>query len=383
MKITRVRAIIVGNPWKNWIYVIIDTDDGIQGIGEATGGLMTKPVVAAVEELTHLCLGKDPRQVHSLWDELHKATYLSESSVHLHAQAGIETACWDILGKSLGVPVHTLLGGQVRDRIRVYANGWYKGERSPQSYAEQVKQVAAMGFTALKFDPFGSAYHSMSIEEERESRAIVEAVREAVGPDVDIMIEAHDRFTVSSAIQIGKWLEPVKPLWYETPVLSTDVEAIVAVARAVPVPVAAGERFHVLTQFSRLLSQDCVSIIQPEPLAIGGLWRTLQVAAIAQAHHAELAPHNAESPVKTVVNAHIGSVVPNFLIQECFDQFLEPWVHELFRGMVVVKDGYLAVPQRPGLGIEINEAEAAKHPYGADNFLRLFSVGWESRSGEE
>ena len=383
MKIARIRTLVVGNPWKNWIYVLIDTDDGLQGIGEATGGLMTRPVEAAVEELSPLCLGKDPRRVHLLWDELYKATYLSESSVHLHAMAGIETACWDILGKSLGTPVHALLGGQIRERIRVYANGWYKGERTPASYAEQARQVVGQGFTALKFDPFGSAYHNMTPDEEKEARSIVEAVRGAVGPEVDIMIEGHDRFTVSSAIQIGRWLEPIKPLWFEAPVLSTDVEAVAAVARAVPVPVAAGERFNSLTQFSRLLALDCVSVVQPEPLGVGGLWRTIQVAAIAHAHHAEVAPHNAESPVKTVVAAHIGAVVPNLLIQECFDQFLEPWVHDLLQGMVTVKDGYLEVPQEPGLGIQINEAEASRHPYGADHFLRLFSPGWESRSGEE
>jgi galactonate dehydratase len=382
MKIARIRTLVVGNPWKNWIYVLIDTDDGLQGISEATGGLMTRPIEAAIEELSPLCLGKDPRKVHLLWDDLYKATFLSENSVNLHALAGIEAACWDILAKSLGVAVHTVLGGQVRDRIRAYANGWYKGERTPESYAEQAKNVVAQGYSALKFDPFGTAYHNMTPEEEREVRSIVEAVREAVGPDVDIMIEGHDRFTVSSAIQIGRWLEPIRPLWFETPVLSTDVEATVAVARAVPVPVATGERFNTLTQFSRLLAHDCIGIVQPETLGLGGIWRTLQVAAIARAHHVELAPHNAESPVKTVIATHIGAVVPNLLIQECFDQFLEPWVYDLLQGIVTVKDGYLEVPEEPGLGIQITEAEAAKHPYGADHFLRLFSPGWESRTGE-
>ena len=382
MKVSRIRTLVVGNPWKNWIYVLVETDDGVTGLGEATAGLMTQPVVAAIGELSHLCLGKDPRQVHAIWDDLYKASYLTDASAHLHAMAGIETACWDILGKSLNVPLHTLLGGRVRDRIRVYANGWYKGERAPESYAEQAKHVAGMGFSALKFDPFGSAYHNMTPSEERATRSIVEAVRDAVGPDVDIMIEAHDRFTVSSAIQIGHWLAPSKPLWYEAPVLSNDVEALVAVARAVPVPVAAGERFKTLTQFSRLLSHDCVSILQPEPLNMGGIWKTVQVAALAQAHHANIAPHNAESPVKTVVAAHLGAVVPNLLVQECFDQFLEPWVDDLFDGMAVVKDGYMEVPQRPGLGIRVNEAEAAGHPYGPDHFLRLFRPGWESRRGE-
>jgi galactonate dehydratase len=182
---------------------------------------------------------------------------------------------------------------------------------------------------------------------------------------------------------VGHWLAPIKPLWFEAPVLSSDVDALVAVARAVPVPVAAGERFSTLTQFSRLLSHDCISILQPEVLGIGGIWKCLQVAALAQAHHAEIAPHNAESPVKTVVAAHIGAVVPNLLIQECFDQFLEPWVHDLLDGIVTVQDGFLAVPQKPGLGITINEAEAKKHPYGVDNFLRLFQPGWETRGKQK
>jgi galactonate dehydratase len=383
MKIDRIRTLVVGNPWKNWIYVLVGTDNGLTGIGEATGGLQTMPIEAGINEMASLCLGQDPRQIHLVWDDLYKATYLAEDYVHMHAMTGIETACWDILGQSLGVPVHTLLGGRVRDRVRMYANGWYKGKRTPKSYADQARQVVGLGYTALKFDPFGSAYHNMTPGEEKETRAIVEAVRDALDFDIDIMIEGHDRFTVSSAIQVGHWLAPIKPLWFEAPVLSSDVDALVAVARAVPVPVAAGERFSTLTQFSRLLSHDCISILQPEVLGIGGIWKCLQVAALAQAHHAEIAPHNAESPVKTVVAAHIGAVVPNLLIQECFDQFLEPWVHDLLDGIVTVQDGFLAVPQKPGLGITINEAEAKKHPYGVDNFLRLFQPGWETRGKQK
>ncbi len=379
MRITSVRTVVVGNPWKNWVYVLLDTSEGITGLGEATAGLMTKPVVSAVEELAHLCLGKDPRDVHQLWDDLYKATFLTHSPAQLHAMAGIEFACWDITGKSLGVPVWRLLGGRVRDRVRIYANGWYTGPRTPEGFAQRAREVVAMGYTALKFDPFGSAYLRLTLEEERLARAMVEAVREAVGNDVDIMIEAHDRFSVSQAIKIAEWLAPVRPLWLEAPVLSTDVEALVSVARRSPVPIAAGERFVSPTQFSKLLAHQCIDILQPEPLNLGGIWRTLEVAAIAQAHHASLALHNAESPVKTVIAAHICAVVPNILVQECFDQFLEPWVQELFQGMVRVEGGYMHIPDRPGLGIELNEGEARKHPYSPRNFLRLFQAGWEHR----
>jgi galactonate dehydratase len=295
--------------------------------------------------------------------------------------AGIEFACWDILGKSLGVPVHALLGGKMRDRVRVYANGWYTGPRTPEGYAERARQVVDMGFAALKLDPFGDAYHHLASDEERKVRAIMEAVRDAVGPDVDIMVEGHDRFTVGSALEIARWLEPIRPRWFEAPVLSDDVDALVAVARNSPVPVAAGERFHTITEFSRLLARDCVDFVQPEPLKIGGIWRTIQVASMAEAHHADLAIHNASSPVKTVIAAHLCAVIPNIFIQECFDQFLEPWVNGLFQGMASVQDGYLAIPDRPGLGIELNEDAAGEHPYGPDNFLRLFRTGWEDRRG--
>lgn len=379
MKITGVRTVVVGNPWKNWIYVILDTSEGIRGTGEATSGLMTKPVEGAVKELSHLCVGADPRLIHQLWDDLYKATYLTHNPAHLHAMAGIELACWDILGKSLGVPVHTLLGGKVRDKVRVYANGWYTGPRSPESYAEAARQVVDMGYTALKFDPFGSAYSKLAKDEERVSRSIVEAVHEAVGPDVDIMIEGHDRFTVSAAVDIARWLAPVRPLWFEAPVLSNDIEALVAVAQKSPVPVSAGERFNSLTQFSRLLGHDCIDILQPEPLLLGGLWRTIQVAGLAQAHHASLAIHNAQSPLKTLITAHLCAVIPDILIQECFDQFLEPWVKKMLDGMVTVQDGYLTIPNRPGIGIELDEEEAARHPYSPHNFLRLFQSGWERR----
>jgi|TARA_B100001245_G_scaffold236444_1_gene227423 galactonate dehydratase len=375
MKISDVRTVIVGNPWKNWIFVVVETDDGLIGVGEATGGSETQPRVAAIQEIKHLVIGMDPRNVHEIFHKLYLTAFLKVTQ----AMAGIEMACWDILGKSLGVPVYTLLGGKVRDNVRVYANGWYSGERTPEGFAEKASEVVAKGYTALKFDPFGDAHMQMSRKETNEAKALIGAVREAVGDDVDILIEAHDRFSTYAAIEIGNWLKDYDVTWFETPVLSTDVSALVEVARRIPVRMIAGERMHAIHEFGEFLSHNVTDVINPEPLGVGGIWRSLQIAGIAEAHHAEIALHNAESPFKTMVALHIDAVTPNVFIQECFDDFLEPWVPEVLSGFLRVENGYLRMPDAPGIGVELNEDEAKKHPYGRSNFLRMFRPGWEKR----
>lgn len=375
MKIADVRTVVVGNPWKNWIYVVVETDDGLIGIGEATGGSETQPRVAAVEEIKHLIIGMDPRNVHEIFHKLYLTAFIRVTP----AMAGIEMACWDILGKSLGVPVHTLLGGKVRDNVRVYANGWYSGDRTPEGFAEKASEVVAKGYTALKFDPFGDAHMQMSRKETAEAKALIGAVRDAVGDDVDILIEAHDRFSTYAAIEIGNWLKDYDVTWFETPVLSTDISALVEVARRIPVRMIAGERMHAIHEFGEFLAHNVTDVINPEPLGVGGIWRSLQIAGIAEAHHAEIALHNAESPFKTMVALHIDAVTPNVFIQECFDDFLEPWVSDVLSGFHRVENGHLTMPTAPGIGVTLNEEEAKKHPYGKSNFLRMFRPGWEKR----
>ncbi len=375
MKIVDARTFVVGNPWKNWVFVKVYTDEGIVGLGEATQGLATRPAEAAVHELKPLYLGQDPRDVVAVWDRMYKGVFLGQSS----AMTAIELACWDILGKSLGVPVWRLLGGKLRSRVRAYANGWYQGPRDPAFFADRAKEVAAMGYTALKFDPFGSAYRYLDADDEKLSLRIVEAVRLAVGDSVDLLIEAHDRFSVSTAIRIGRALAEYRPMWLETPVMSTDVDATIEVARQIPVPVASGERFSRKRDYARLLESGAVDIIQPELLAVGGVLGLTKVAALAEAFEAFVAPHNAQSPFTTVVNVHVDAAAPNALIQECFDDFLVPWSHEVLTGWAKVSDGYLEVPDAPGFGVELHEAEAAKYPYADRNFLRLFEAGWERR----
>jgi galactonate dehydratase len=374
MKITDVRTIVVGNRWKNWIFVIVDTSDGIQGIGEATGGLLTQPNVADVAELRDAVVGEDPLQPTRLWAKLFKKRFLTDSQ----AINAIELACWDILGKYLGEPVWRLLGGKHNDTLRVYANGWYQGPRDPSFFSQRALELVERGYTALKFDPFGDGYLHLSRDEEAISIAIVKAMRESVGDRVDLLIEAHDRFSPAYAVRIATILKAFDPLWIETPVYSEDVAATVDVARTIPMPVAAGERYHRLDQFTELLRDSVVSIVQPEVLHLG-LWRTIKACGIAEAHNAMIACHQAQSPYCTAVNCHIHAAIPNFLIQENFDDTLDEWTWAVVKGVPRVDKGYLQPANTPGFGVELDLTEAAKHPYGEHNFLRLFEPGWEKR----
>jgi galactonate dehydratase len=379
MKITGVEPFIVGNPWKNWVFVRVETDAGIEGLGEATIGFNAKPMEAIVREISHLCMGRDPRDVNALWDHLFKSLYLPEGNVQRSAIASIELACWDILGKSLGVPVYKLLGGACRDRLRAYANGWYQGPRDPDFFGERAKLVVSRGYTALKLDPFGSAYRTLSHREEELSMRLLRAVRDAVGDDVDILIDAHNRFTVSTAIRVSRRLEEFHPTLFGAPTLSSNLEGLIAVAKVSPIPVTAGSRVSTAREASILLSQSVIDIISPDLLDLGGVWPTREVCAIASAHNAMVALHNARGPLCTTANCHLALTLRNFWLQESFDEFNESWTRELFRGTPEVRDGYVYVSDAPGLGLQLNEQVAREHPYGQTNFMRLFEEGWETR----
>jgi galactonate dehydratase len=374
MRITDLKTFVVGNPWKNWIFVKLYTDEGLVGLGEATGGLATRPNLGDVEELRPHVIGQDPLQPERLWLKLIKARYHHRST----GISAVEQACWDILARSMGAPMWRLFGGKHHARLRVYANGWYQGPREPAFFAERAAEMVARGYTALKFDPFGGAYKQMEPDSERLALRIVGAVREAVGDGVDLLIEAHDRFTVSTAIRLGRQLEPFRPFWMETPVRSYDLRGHVEVQRALSFPVVLGEAFHELREFAELLHERVIDIVQPEPMHLGPS-TARKAFAIAEAYDALVACHQAQSPFCTAMNAHLHCSIPNFLIQENFDDSLEPWSWDLLQGVPRVVDGALTPSDAPGWGVELDEEEAARHPYGERNFLRLFEEGWETR----
>ncbi|HLJ47385.1 MAG TPA: mandelate racemase/muconate lactonizing enzyme family protein [Bryobacteraceae bacterium] len=379
MKISSIETYIAGNPWKNWLFAKVSTTEGIYGIGEGTLNSFAKTVETAIHELKPLVLGMDPFQVEILSQRLIRDVYSDGGQIHMCAVAAIEIACWDIIGKACGQPVYNLWGGRCHEKLRAYANGWYRGPRTPESFAAKAQGVAARGYTALKFDPFGSAWRTISRADFDLSVDIVRAVREAVGDTVDLLIEGHCRFNVATAVEVAEALAPMRPAWFEEPVAHTNIAAMIEVARRSPVPIATGESFSTKQQYAELLASNAVSIVQPEPLNLGGLFAARKIADMADAHYAMIAPHSAQGPVCSAACAQLNASVPNFFIHEIFDEFNEPWEREIVIGGVEVKDGYIEISNRPGLGLDLNVEEILKHPYRQENYLPLFKPGWEVR----
>jgi galactonate dehydratase len=379
MKITAIETYIAGNPWKNWVFAKVLTDEGVYGIGEGTVNYFARTVETAIHELKHLILGLDPFQIEILSQKLIRDVYTDGGQVHMCAVSAIEIACWDILGKVTNQPVYNLLGGRCHQKLRAYANGWYRGPRTPESFHEKARDVVRRGYTALKFDPFGDNWRTLPRYEFDLSLDIVRAVRDAVGNPVDILIEGHSRFNPSTAIEFACAMADTRPMWFEEPVPHTNIRAMVEVARRSPVPIATGESLFNKQQFADLLKHDSVHILQPEPLNLGGLLATRKIADMVDAHFGMIAPHSAQSPVCSAACVHLNASLTNFLIHEIFDEFNEPWEKEIVTGGVEVVDGYIEVPDRPGLGIDLNIEEILKHPYQQENAIPLFRKGWEKR----
>jgi galactonate dehydratase len=379
MKIVSVDTYIAGNPWKNWLFAKVQTDEGIYGIGEGTANFFAKTVEAAIHELKPLVMGMDPFQVEILSQRLIRDVYTEGAQLQMCAVSAIEIACWDIIGKACKQPVYNLWGGRCHSKLRAYANGWYRGPRTPESFGEKARGVARRGYTALKFDPFGNSWRMLPRADFDLSLDIIRAVREAVGDGVDLLIEGHSRFNPATAIEFSEAMHDQRPMWFEEPVPHTDIAAMVEVARRSPVPIATGESFSNKQQFAELLKYECVNILQPEPLNLGGLFATRRIADMVDAHYGMIAPHSAQGPVCSAACVQLNASLPNFLIHEIFDEFNEPWEKEIVTNHVEVKNGYIDISERPGLGIDLNIEEILKHPYQQENALPLFKPGWERR----
>ncbi|MCC7497248.1 MAG: mandelate racemase/muconate lactonizing enzyme family protein [Bryobacterales bacterium] len=383
MKITAIDTYIAGNPWKNWVFTKVSTDEGLYGIGEGTVNYFGKTVETAIHELKPLILGLDPFQVELVSQKLIRDVYTEGGQVHMCAVAAIEIALWDIIGKATNQPVYNLWGGRCHQRLRAYANGWYRGPRTPESFAAKARVVAARGYTAMKFDPFGDCWRTLPRAEFDLSLNIIRAVREAVGDSVDLLIEGHCRFNVATAVEFAEAMADQRPMWFEEPVPHTNITAMVEVARRSPVPVATGESFSNKQQFAELLKHEVVNILQPEPLNLGGLFATRKIADMADAHFGMIAPHSAQGPVCSAACVQLNASLPNFLIHEIFDEFNEPWEREIVTNPVHVVDGYIDIPARPGLGIDLDIDEIRKHPYQQENAIPLFKSGWERRERQK
>jgi len=381
VRISNVETIVIGTPWRNLTVVKVSTDEGLTGLGEARMIGHTAALVGYIEEgAPRHVVGHDPFATEALVSKLMRDDYARMGEVAMSGVAALEIACLDIKGQALGVPIYELLGGKVRDRIPAYANGWYTVERNPEDFYNAAKKVVERGYRALKFDPFGPGYYELSRDERIRSISLVEAVRAAIGWDVEILVEMHGRFTAAQAIRISRELEPFDPSWIEEPVPPDNLKALQKVSERINIPVATGERIHTRYDYREVMELQAADIIQLDVTHFGGLGEAKKVAGWAEAYYMMVAPHNVGGPISTMANLHLDATLTNFKIQEHFNDFADSWVKEIQTGMPEVDpaDGCFPIPTKPGLGITLDEAAAREHPMANVDF-NLFKSGWERR----
>jgi galactonate dehydratase len=346
----------------NFVFVKLYTDAGIDGVGEATLEWKTTAVVAALNELERRLIGRDPFQVDALVEELHRDSYWRTGAVFRTALGAVEAALLDIKGKALGVPVYELIGGKFRERVACYANHWFFGATSPAEYHAAARKAVAMGYRALKWDPFEAADLEMDRHQRSRTIAIVEAVRDAVGADIDLMLDIHGRLNVPTAIAMCRALARFDLTWIEEPTPPESIDALAEVRARSPVPIAAGERWYEPHRFLEALQKKAVDILQPDVSHAGGLGETKRIAHLAHLHLIPVAPHNPVGPVMNAMTLHTAIAIPNFSVFETVSIDV-PWRRELVSETLRFENGYLLAPTAAGLGVELNEAACARFPY--------------------
>jgi len=362
MKVTDIKTFAVDCFRTNWVFVKVYTDEGIDGVGEATLEYKEKALIGAVEHIRDYLVGKDPRQIERHWHDIYRNAYWRGGAVLMSALSAVETALWDILGKSLGVPVYQLLGGRANDKVRIYVNGWFAGAKKPEEFAACAKSAMERGVTALKWDPFGKAYLTLSNAELDNALACVAAVREAVGNRVDLLIEGHGRFDVPTGIRIAQELEQFRPMWFEEPVPPDNLEALKAVRDKSPVPISAGERLYTMKDYKDLFEMRAADYIQPDISHAGGIMELKKIAAVADTYYIPFAPHNPSGPVANAATLQLAACCPNFNILEIMYSDVV-WRADVTDESLHYENGYITIPDKPGLGIELNEEACLAHPY--------------------
>jgi galactonate dehydratase len=355
LKISRIEIMHV---LPRWTFVKISTDDGYVGYGEPIVEGRSRTVEMAVKELEPHLLGQDPGRIEHLWQAMYRGTFYRGGPVLTSAISGIEQALWDILGKRLNVPVYHLLGGAVRDRIRMYRG--IGGATPEEAYANALEAVRA-GFTMVKTGVELKTHVMEPPAVIRREVERLEAIRSAIGDGVDLAVDFHGRLGPALAIRLAKELERLHPIFIEEPCLPENVDAMAAIARATSIPVAAGERLFTKWSFRQLLEKQAAAIVQPDLAHCGGILEGKKIAAMAEAHYAGFAPHNPLGPINLAASLQLSANVPNFVAQE-HATLGEGYLKRPF----VVENGYIKLPQGPGLGIELDEEALAEKRYAGD-----------------
>jgi galactonate dehydratase len=359
MKITSVECLPVYSGWrKNFIYVRVATDAGIVGWGEAYNQYdRDRAVAAQIEEFGRYLVGRDPFQIRHIMQIAFDDYAQRRGSLELYcATSGIEQALWDICGKACKQPVYNLLGGPVRSRIRVYANGWSYKLQEPEDYVKKAETVIKRGFTALKFDPLSGPWRTYVPKEHiRRGVRVLRAMREAFGPDIDLLLDIHRRLAPMHAIDLADALAEFEPYWFEEPCQSENVEALAEVRRVSKIPVVTGEALYTRADFRPIFRARAADIINPDVSNCGGILELVNIAAAAETESIAVSPHNYNSTTLALsATVHASACMPNFIITEYFLPYEEIGAR-LCPNLLKPVDGYIALPEGPGLGLDVDE----------------------------
>ena len=364
MKITDIKTYLVEAHRRNWVFIEIETDAGVTGVGEATIEPFERTMVTLIEDYKRTVIGKDPRAIEHLWEDRYRGQFLRSDLLVNVALSAIEIACWDIKGKILGVPCYELFGGPYRQTVPCYGNYWFMktrmGKTSVGEYAESAARAVENGFKALKWSPFGYAAHAMTPEQEHIAVECVRQVRQAVGPEVYLMVDAHGRFDLPQAKRLAQRLEEFDLYFFEEPLPPENIDALVELKRSTRTPIATGERYVARFQFRELLEKYACDYIQPDAIYTGGMNELRKIAMMAEAYYCPVIPHNCNGPVCTAASIHAAACMPNFRILEYIpvpereDVLVEP---------LVMRDGEFELPTKPGLGVELNKEIFDRYVY--------------------
>ena len=379
MKLKDLDIIVTAPPapgWggRYWILVKVTTDTGIVGWGECYAASVGPDAMRAVigDVFARHMQGENPENIELMFRRSYSAGFTQRPDLTvMGAFSGLEIACWDILGKARGRPVHALIGGRMNDRIRAYTylyplphHDMQDFWTSPEMAAEAALDCVTRGYTAVKFDPAGPytlrGGHMPAMSDISQSVAFCKAIREAVGDRADLLFGTHGQFTTAGAIRLGRAIAPYCPLWYEEPVPPDNPAQMAAVASAVGIPVATGERLTTKAEFAPILRSGAASILQPALGRAGGIWEVKKIAAMAEVYNAQVAPHLYAGPIEWAANLQLAASIPNLLMCETIET---PFHDALIKGSIRVEDGFVTPSDAPGLGIEVDEDLARAHPY--------------------
>jgi len=387
LKITGYRTYVVGTPWRNLTYVVLETEEGLTGVGEARVLGKTHTVLEFLKDTQRHFVGHDVFDIEALYRRFTLLDFGSPGEVVMTGLAMVEMACWDIIGKKANLPVYQMIGGKVHDKISAYANGWYTGERSPEAFAAAAEKVVAKGYKGLKFDPFGNGDLELTRKEYYKSIAIIEAVYGVVGDEVQMFIEMHGRFAPHQAVEIARAIEKFHPGWIEEPCRPEDLPALRYVMDHTDIPIATGERLYHAQQYRELLANRLTHIIQPDLNQCGGLLETKKICSTAETYSIMAAPHNVGGIVTTVATLHMLVGLRNAKILEHFNDFVDSQIKTCGAPYPEVVDGYFSLPTGPGWGLTMNEEFLASEAPPSENGiyrdpgLNMFiNAEWNKRS---